>query len=232
MILNPLYEIVRDLGIAPGRDRGLEMLCRPPGDLRPRVMELGARRPELNPFLVSALSAVSPSRELNHYALKDALTALFSYAIPTPEAIAAIAKRTDSVVEIGAGSGYWSALLHGAGVRVSAFDNGSWKLPALWHEVRRGGTPRAAKTDAKALLLCWPPHASRMAYDALRSFRGDLLAYVGESGYGCTGDARFHDLIDREWRHEITAPSVQWPGLHDYVYIYRRAASVLESAPR
>src|SRR5260370_41002140 len=55
-------------------------------------------------------------------ALKATIARHFAWAVPTDEAIAVIRKHTTGVVEVGAGSGYWTWLLRQSGLGVAAFD--------------------------------------------------------------------------------------------------------------
>lgn len=215
MKLNPYYEIATALRL----DRGDGLFT----DFRDRIESLWCARPELAPFL-DLLKKRFPSGPICSSYLMGWGRELFSFAIPTPDAIATIAHRASSIVEIGAGTGYWSALLSGAGVSVEAFDNRSWGLKPLWHDVKRGGAICAGRVDSKALLLCWPPYRMPMAKRALQAFRGDLCVYVGEGYGGCTGSDGFHALLESEWVKEVVVHAVQYPGLHDVVRIYRRKA--------
>ena len=60
------------------------------------------------------------------------------------------------------------------------------QVPA-WTTVLRGGAEAAAGRTAPfdgrsaALFLCYPPPKSPMALQCLRSFAGDVVAYVGNS---------------------------------------------------
>lgn len=210
--LNPYYEIARDLRIEDAHWST---------DFRPRILALAERRPELRPFPRLAITASKDSDPLSHYSLQSTFVKLFSFAIPTPEAITAIA-RLGSVVEIGAGTGYWSALVAGTGSRVRAFDDFSWELSPAWYPVERGGANSVAELEADVLLLCWPPYASDMAARALAAFQGRYVAYVGEGEGGCTGDDGFHEALERDWSCGTVIPLLQWPGLHDQLEIWGR----------
>eukprot|EP01006_Ploeotia_vitrea_P059915 TRINITY_DN74997_c0_g1_i1.p1 TRINITY_DN74997_c0_g1~~TRINITY_DN74997_c0_g1_i1.p1 ORF type:complete len:596 (+),score=41.05 TRINITY_DN74997_c0_g1_i1:47-1789(+) len=106
------------------------------------------------------------------------------------------------------------------------------------------GTPQNLCSDFKnvadcCLMLCWPPLGSplsdgsynpnpdpnnptnTMASDALRNFAsrgGRGLLYIGERTiYGCTGDPKFHELLEQHWElvnadenGESTVPMFKW----------------------
>jgi hypothetical protein len=116
------------------------------------------------------------------------------------------AGKGKGVVEVGAGTGYWTSLLRRRGSPVTAYDlhpchslepNGHHKLlgnrnPPPFTAVERGGAQAVNNEQdaARVLLLCWPPQegepddvrldVSGMAATALRSYQGSTLVYVGE----------------------------------------------------
>ena len=133
---------------------------------------------------------------------------LFAWGVPTAEAIEVIRQvaGVSGVVEIGAGTGYWTHILRLHGVPVTAYDlhpcdgadtNGHHASsaegtnPPPFASVRTGGADAAAAHPSASLLLCWPPRedapgevredVSTMAVEALRAYRGDVVLYVGES---------------------------------------------------
>lgn len=143
----------------------------------------------------------------------------FSWAIPTDEAIRVIAKLSP-IIEIGAGRGYWAALISKAGGDIMAYDI---KPPrTVYHRVFRGGPERAAKTQARCLFLCWPIYSDSMACECLQNFQGRYLAYVGESRDGCTADDDFYEMREQDWELQQSIVIPQWWGLHDDLTIWRR----------
>jgi hypothetical protein len=111
-------------------------------------------------------------------ALKMAVARHFAWAVPTEEAIACIRRHAASVVEVGAGSGYWAWLMRQAGIVVAAFDRDPPQF--TWSEVECGDESVAFAHPEKALFLCWPPWASNMAVNALAAYGGEHVVYVGE----------------------------------------------------
>lgn len=161
------------------------------------------------------------------------LTQKYSWAVPSGNAIKMIAKH-GPVIEIGAGTGYWAHLLRKAGVDVLAYDRAppwmrknSWhhKARKTWTSVHYGRPNKAKKHPDRALFLCWPPYNDPMAADCLRHYTkagGETVIYVGEGGYGCTGDEVFHDALKRDWEQAGAVMIPQWYGLHDELWVYRR----------
>lgn len=150
----------------------------------------------------------------------------YSYAVPDDDALDAIAV-CGPIVEIGAGLGYWAALLRARGVDIVAFDDFSWTTGTAappWTAVEVGGVDAVRGHGHRALFLCWPPYALSMARHALACYEGGTVIYVGEGEEGCTGDEAFHERLARHWccvRH-VAIP--QMPYLHDQLWVYRRRA--------
>lgn len=166
----------------------------------------------------------------NSYRKRSEWCRKFSWAIPTDAALQRIADL-GPIVEIGAGTGYWTYLLREMGVDVKAYDvnppgepncqNGWHPNAAQWTPVIKGGPERAYWHEDRALFLCWPPYNTPMAFDALKVYRGNTMIYVGEGGHGCTGDKAFHDLMESEWNVEwFDLP--QWDGIHDGMHVCTR----------
>lgn len=75
----------------------------------------------------------------------------------------------------------------------------------------------------EAMLLCWPPYDSPMAFDALSAFRGQYLFYIGEGAGGCTADDDFFDLLDEKWELvTICEDFYSWAGIRDNLHLYKR----------
>ena len=171
---------------------------------------------------------------------------LYAYAVPTPAALDAIASCSpQGVVEVGAGTGYWSAALRAHGVDMVALDVAPQKVRGVpddgsahafneYHgevpaftEVERGGCEalESPVLRGRTLLLCYPPPGP-MAADALRacSFGDDptqVVAYVGE-WCGDTADARFEHELQSAFRrvHRISLPN--WGNTANSLTIWKR----------
>ena len=182
-----------------------------------------------------------PLAELVLRAMRPALTRAFSFAVPTGAALDRVA-ALGTVVEVGAGSGYWAAALAARGAHVQAFDR---VAPAatiegpgrqLRHfDVRIGGPTEAvaATPETRALLLCWPPGRtfdratgadlgfSGMGQAALDGFRGDTVVFVGDESPSF-GSPAFFARLDREFTVEARLPIPNLGDWHDAVKVFRR----------
>lgn len=149
----------------------------------------------------------------------------YAWAIPDDFALDIIVSHSP-IVEIGAGKGYWAALLAERGADIICYDEkpyeNNWMVgPNRFFDVVLGGPTKANRHPNRTLFLCWPPYSTSMAADALRAYQGKTVIYIGEGDGGCTGDDNFHALLNR-W-NKITDYSIPtWYGLHDYLSVYRR----------
>ena len=187
-----------------------------------------------NPFLslFSELMA-APSPLLDLAQRRRELASLFSWAIPTDEALELIG-RHGPLVECGAGMGYWAALLEARGADVLAYDarppgagsRNRFHRHACgpWTRIRKAASAEAARRHPdRTLLLCWPPYDDDQAsYAALRAYRGDKLIHIGEPDEGITGSVRFHRELRLNWTLVEALELPHWPRLQDRVMVYRR----------
>ncbi|RLF85284.1 hypothetical protein DRN34_04680 [Thermococci archaeon] len=177
----------------------------------------------INPYLQVALR----HRQDWNWELREKCVKRYSWAIPSNEALNIISKYS-GIVEMGAGTGYWSRLLQDMGVSILPFDqhvgeDNTYGHRRSWTTVYRGGDEILSKFSPSVnLFMCWPPYDTPMAYDCLMSFRGKYLIYVGEGYYGCTGDDRFHCELEERWDGVLYQDIPQWYGLNDGLYIYKR----------
>jgi hypothetical protein len=173
---------------------------------------------------------------LNLRARRRELAALFAWAIPSDDGLACLA-RYAPLVECGAGTGYWTALLRARGVDVLAYDQappgGGPRGPRNeyhnrarrpWTEVVQASSLDAVRRNPqRALFLCWPPYGDDAAsYAVLRAYRGDLLVYVGGGSEGADGSVRFHRELALNWTPVEALDLPHWPRLPDRVTVCRR----------
>jgi hypothetical protein len=173
----------------------------------------------------------APARLLDLDERRRELASLFSWAIPTEPALEVLARHAP-LVECGAGTGYWLALLRSRGVDAIGYDRAR---PGRGNAYHRGGrsswsavqrlksTTAARRHPERTLLLCWPPYDDDAAsYDVLRAYGGEVVIHVGERDEGATGSVRFHRELAVNWSlvEEIELP--HWPRLQDRLMVYRR----------
>ena len=154
----------------------------------------------------------------------------FSYAIPDDNAIECIAEYSP-LVEVGAGLGYWSYLLHQHGADIEAYDialgdDNKWfcneeTRTGAWFPVKQCDAEFVPPCD-RTLLLCWPPYDDNMAFNVLSRYSGDKLIYIGEDIDGCCGNEKFFNLLYKKWKEVEYIRIPQWTGLHDFIFIYKK----------
>lgn len=190
------------------------------------------------------------NRDYDHGELdrRGSLCRRYTWAIPTPEDIAWMVGQVGdrTVVEIGAGTGYWAWLLQQAGVHVRAYDKappGRKGSRNFYHSprtdafdltddageqfspVKQGSAYYAGMWPDAVLYLSWPPYSDAMADEAPDAYTGDFLIYCGEGQGGCTADDDFHDALESDWDLVSTSRGhAQWWGIHDTLESYRRKA--------
>jgi hypothetical protein len=163
-------------------------------------------------------------------AKRRVLVEKFSWSIPSPKALETIA-RFSPIIEIAAGSGYWSSLLNQMGVDVRAYD--IWqnaddeklrsnRRKEKWINVELGSSEAVLKHPQHTLFLCWPPVDVPVAYQALNLYRGKYLLYNGDADYEPFGNHTFYTELNRGWKLIETVEIPKWPEVDDRLYVYER----------
>ena len=186
-----------------------------------------------NPYLEAFLAVdrlQPPLEQWRRY--RNVLSGHYAYAVPTPAALAEVARHAP-LVEIGAGGGYWARLLRDAGVDMLAYDirppgstervNQWFSQWTPWTTIAEGMAPRVAEHPDRTLFLCWPLWNVPVASNSLRWYAGEVIVYVGEGYGGSTGDPAFHELLDRHFELETWVPLPQWPDRWDSLTVWRRS---------
>lgn len=131
----------------------------------------------------------------------------YAFATPTDEILDVIVAASPAgIVELGAGNGYWAALLAAKGSDVVAYDiapapspeNQFFRGSEPWFPVLSGDEDAVADHPERTLLLVWPTYNEVWPADALERFYeagGARVVFVGEPPGGRTGDDRFHALL-------------------------------------
>lgn len=166
---------------------------------------------------------------------RTALVQRYAWSIPSPSTLLWMVEALDgrSVVEMGAGTGYWAWLLEQLGVDIVAYD----EHPPLrgknhWHcrdeqpgaqyvDIRIGTPETLANMGDRALFLSWPPYDTDMGAECLAAYPGDMLIEIGEGEWGCTGNDAFYEALG-DWQEIDSGPMIQWSGMHDRITLWRR----------
>jgi hypothetical protein len=164
--------------------------------------------------------------EIGDFFHRDQFIAKFGFALPCAEAIEAI-RELAPLVEIGAGSGSWAALLSNAGHDIVATDPALDTYgfrPGHWADVLSLKGDAAVKAYPDRDVLCiWPTLAANWATAAARAIApGRRLALIGEGAGGCTGNKLLFMTLDNQFAQERVIAIPQWSGIHDRLEIYRK----------
>lgn len=125
-----------------------------------------------NPFLDSAVELSSVEAVYDRWSMmsepllhaRRKLVVWYAWAIPDERALELVG-QTGSVVEIGAGGGYWAAMLRARNVEVFAYDplqgvHDGFR-EKLWADVAVGHTKPVERHPESTLFLCWPAYHVR-----------------------------------------------------------------------
>ncbi len=160
------------------------------------------------------------------------LAVRFAWAVPDDAALELMG-RCEPLLDAGAGTGYWAALLTERGVDIVASD---LRPPGPdadntfhpgdhppWTTVLEASSVVAARRHPdRSLVLCWPPHEDDAAgFAAIRAYAGDTVIHIGDPDAG-SGSIRLHRELTVNWSvtDELMLP--QWPRIADRVTVYRR----------
>ena len=174
---------------------------------------------------------MAPIKEmLSNFEARDKYIGTIAWAIPSDEAIKSIQEFVggDTILEIGAGLGYWAMLLRQKGVNIIPTDNKemSWKHSAVPTYIpiikKRHLKALSCYHEASVLFLCWPPYDRPMAYESLNAFEGNKVIYIGEPKCGCNATDAFFDLLEEQWQLSECVHIPQWDYLHDSMFLYER----------
>ena len=142
----------------------------------------------------------------------------YAYAVPGVEALDALAALDRSIVEAGAGTGYWANALRTRGVAVTAYDVRPPSLIAnAYHgrqaahvpDLQTGDALRAAEAAAAAgaaLFACYAPPED----DEDEAFLGKAASHFAERGGDCLA-------LVGEWRGDTAAADAAFLGRWELV---------------
>ena len=173
------------------------------------------------------------------------LQEVFAYAVPSPKTIQWIRANTGNktILELGAGRGYWAKEIRNVGLNIEAYDieppnfSGNTSFPQsgkqvdVWHEVKAtdNDADMFKNSPDSVLFLCWPPGwENRMAVQSLKSFEskgGTKLIYIGEPKGGKTANNEFFSALSARWKLvSVDRNFVTWWNLEDQAQIWVRQA--------
>lgn len=166
---------------------------------------------------------------------RDWLCHLYAYATPTTKALDVI-KKYSPLIEIGAGTGYWSSLLKLNGVDIQPYDivppsssssttttsnEFHGKVPTFTNVSIGGAEMLTNDNRNKSLFLCYPPPLSAMASECLQYFRGKFIIYVGE-WQGNTADLKFEEELQSQFNLVMIVKLPNWSNTYYNLSVWER----------
>jgi hypothetical protein len=153
----------------------------------------------------------------------------WGFSIPCAEAVGALADLAP-LVEVGAGSAYWSALLCAAGVDIVATDPqppgpiGYGFTVGAHHRVEPLDALAAVRAHPNRNVFCSFPseNGAWPAEMAAELSPGRALALIGDGRGGLTATDALFDLLDQAFDLETVVELPQFPKVNDRLTVYRR----------
>lgn len=153
----------------------------------------------------------------------------YGFSIPCSE-VMGVLSRMGPLVELGAGSGYWSALLRNAGLDVVATDPFAGRESGYGFEggrhagiERLGGLQAVEAYPDRDLFCSWPTEGSPWALAAVRRMRiGRRIALIGEPRGGCTATPGLYRYLETRFRLLGAIDIPQFPKVADRFFVYQR----------
>jgi hypothetical protein len=171
--------------------------------------------------------AARMERETRMHMLRHDWIIEFGFAIPCAQLLDALAKA-QPVVEIGAGSGYLTALARMRGIDIIGTDAGPAGEPRYGFRVAKhdpGQRQLAGKTAVRrfrdrSVFCSWPTLNRTWFRQALRAMRiGQRLIVIREEA---CAEGTAWEYLDACFKHEADIDLPAWPFMNDRAEVYRK----------
>lgn len=154
----------------------------------------------------------------------------WGFAIPCAEAIAAL-RKLGPIVEVGAGGGYWTAMLRAAGHDTVATDLVAGASPYGFAVARHAEVEQLAALEAvrrypdRDLFCSWPSEGEAWLAEALQVLApGRRAALILDDRGTLTGDEGLRRVLGEMFRPLETVTIPQFPAVCDRLHICERLA--------
>lgn len=208
-----------------------EAMMQPPAWIAPyiRTCELMLRGTFNRDGFTSAAENASQRTGFGASMHRSPFVERYSWGIPNVEGWDLIfeAVRGKSCLEIGAGSGFLAQSITAnaqPNKYVATDARQGHTFTESYFDILKMDHNKAldAYPSAEVLIINWPTYDAPWAFEALQRFTGNTLIYIGEHSGGCTADDQFFEELEEKWEEEECRPCVQWWGINDFVFIYKR----------
>mmetsp|Transcript_31871 Transcript_31871/g.46461 ORF Transcript_31871/g.46461 Transcript_31871/m.46461 type:complete len:250 (-) Transcript_31871:332-1081(-) len=138
---------------------------------------------------------------------------------------------------MGAGTGYWAAVLQQRGISITPYDQSPagynyneyhGEVPSFCC-VQRGTANSGIVPKDSILMLCYPPPGTSMAVDTVQAYCGDTLIHIGE-WRGLTGDLLFEQHMVLQFNLIEQLPLPYWGTDATYLTIWKRKSLIKSTA--
>jgi len=242
-----ILDMIRKTNHAP--ERWLNIWSIVPLGFAPVVADMAAEEAILNLFehprlfqeaqdLISNVYGDHPFMNITkRFNLRQKVIDRYGFAVPCLEAIERL-QNLSPIVEVGAGSGYWSRLVNkraGEPVMIAtdsfAYLTDGSQFGKYWEPDNRipikhlSANVAVEEYKERNVFVSWPSYDESWAEGMARLIQpSKLLIYIGESEGGCTADDSFFKLMDSDFRRieDISIP--RWESIYDRMYIFERKA--------
>lgn len=169
---------------------------------------------------------------MSEFYKRQYFTSKYGWSVPNEKAVEEIKDFVsgDSIIEIGSGYGMWAKIMQDAGISITptdSFGNRGNYVPHKDKDFTDIEDLEVTKALEKygnynVLMMSWPPCDDPLANNALKSFGGSKLIFIGEGDGGCTGDKNFFNELDANWNEVKYVQIPRWNGIYDALYLYNR----------
>jgi hypothetical protein len=162
---------------------------------------------------------------------RDYFAKEYGWSVPSQEAVDKVKEfvGSDNIIEIGAGHGAWAKIMQDAGIQITPTDSFSDRGAFVPKDNAYTDVQDLKAMDAlaqysgyNALMMSWPPYDEPLAADSLLAFTGGKLIFIGEGEGGCTGDDRFFEVLNANWKNVGGVNIPRWTGIWDRLYLWER----------
>jgi len=161
---------------------------------------------------------------------REAFVRHWGFSLPCREAVTAL-RGFGPILEIGAGTGFWTAMLRAAGHDMIATDLAAGLSPYGFSVSRHAEVEQLAALDAvrkypdRDLFCSWPSENQPWAADAVGELRpGRKLALILDDRGTITGDDTLRRRLAERYRALEVIEIPRFPGLHDRLHLFERRA--------
>lgn len=196
----------------------------------------GKKIPTLNDFTKSGFSKFAFSNfimpDFNFLAKRYEFVEKYSFALPCKEAIDLI-KNYGKIVELGAGTGFWTAMLQKRGFDIIAtnFNENSeenTEVNSYGHKIGTyinmeniDGEQAVEKYSDRNILAVWPCYGSDWIERVARKMnKNQKLILIHEGRGGCIGNEGFYEYALDNLVPIQNQEIPNWPGIHDYITVF------------